>query len=51
MDIYWEEFDVDEEERGRDMSGGEENDKKRNKKVWTSVGKSLMWMRNKGVGG
>ena len=24
---------------------GEENDKKRNQKVWTSFGKSLMWMR------
>ena len=50
MHIYWEEFDVDEEERGRDMSEGEENDKKRNQKVCTSIGKSLMWMRKKGVG-
>ena len=50
MNICWEEFDVDEEERGRDMSEGEVNDKKRNQKVCTSLGKSLMWMRKEGVG-
>ena len=53
MDIYWEEFDVDEEERSRGISEGEgeENDKKRNQKVRTSIGKSSIWMRKKGVGG